>query len=244
MSITAHRHNLLAKLGSDIRRLREDQGISTGHAFSRVAAEWLGYDLDEDNFIDLKDRGIDFWFQSDAGFDIFQTKGRELAANGAINLDPLDDEGVKDLQAAKQFLLTKSEIEGMNEKLKKFRHEWDHSIGTRRMSKEPSPIIVNLGLVVLADDLTTPARDAFTAFCDSLADAAIAENVPIEFRAQLYTVNDLLEARWRLDNREWRDNRNEKKDWIKLHPEKVEDLLSTANSAVFYCSGASDEGGH
>jgi len=235
MSITAHKSNLLGKLKSDIQRFCEDQGLSSGNAFSRVAAGWLGYDLEDDNFIDSKDRGIDFWFRSDAGFDIFQTKSHECGTDGGVDLAPMDEEGVRDLQAAQKFLLTSFDPRGANEKLRKLRHEWDHAIGTSRISKEPAPIDVNLGLVVLSEGLTQGAEVALKSFCESLAGPAYVENVPVHFRARLYSVDDLLDARWRMDNREWRDKGGAKKDWIKLHPENIEDMLSTANSAVFYC---------
>lgn len=235
MSITAHKRNLLRKLGTEIHKYCEELGLSSGNAFGRVAAEWLGYDLEDDNFIDSKDRGIDFWFRSDAGFDIFQTKSHEFGVDDGVSLEPMDEEGVRDLRAAKEFLLTSFDPRGSNEKLRKFRHEWDHAIGTCRMSKCPAPIVVNLGLVVLAESLTQGAQVALNSFCESLGSPDYVENVPVEFRARLYTVDDLLDARWRLDNREWRDKAGVKKDWIKLHPEKIEDMLSTTNSVVFYC---------
>jgi hypothetical protein len=235
MSFSSHRHNLLQRLSSEIRGLAEERGISAFNAAARVAAEWLGYDLEEDNFIDQKDRGMDFWFQSETGFDIFQTKSHELLPNGDIETSAFDDEGVKDLTRAKQFLLAQSKTVKGNEKLERFLHNWDHAIGTRRLGKEPDPLIVNLGLVVLGDGLTKSGEDALQAFFDSLKTTAELSTVPIQFTARLYTANDLLEARWRLDNRKWRDRNGDKRDWIKLTPEKMEDLLSTANSAVFYC---------
>jgi len=104
------------------------------------------------------------------------------------------------------------------------------------MSKDPPPVVVNLGLVVLANGLTEDAQAAFKAFSGSLGAADFVGNVPVEFRARLYTIDNLLDARWRLDNREWRDRTGEKRDWIKLHPEKIKDMLSTTNNTVlFYC---------
>ncbi len=104
-SIAAHQKNLTAILAADIREVCEALGSTPDKAFSRVAARWLGYDLPDFQFIDgAGDKGIDFWFQSDTGFDIFQAKTHEVQ-DGTLDLSVFDDEGIKDLQQAKNFLL-------------------------------------------------------------------------------------------------------------------------------------------
>jgi hypothetical protein len=142
-----HRRNFLLDLASAIGDVQDRGAANTGHAFNRVAAEWLGYELPENNFVDgAGDRGIDFWFESDSGFDIFQCKSHELSETGDIVFDPFDNEGVLDLGRAKLFLETDGAPEIQNEALKTFRHAWEHAVSSRRASKDPEPLSVNLRL--------------------------------------------------------------------------------------------------
>jgi hypothetical protein len=233
-----HKRNFLSELASAIKEETSERGLpNTGHGFNRVSAEWLGYDLDDNNFVDgAGDRGIDFWFQSDSGFDIFQCKSHELSENGDLgDLTPFDNEGVLDLGRVKLFLESDLTPEIQNEPLKQFRHAWEHAVSSRRASKEPEPISVNLRLVVLGEGLTIPAQIEFDDFCASLAKPHSIGNVPLEYRASLCTVDRLLEGRWRLENREWKDSKGSKKDTVDLYPEKVEEALLKKGSAVFYC---------
>lgn len=236
MAGESHRRNLLSELASALRDVSERGSLTTGHAFNRVAAEWLGYEPEEGNFVDgAGDRGIDFWFESDSGFDIFQCKSHEFSPNAELDLSLFDNGGVSDLGRAKLFLLSEGPLETKNDALKNFHHAWEHAVASRRQTKDPEPIAVNLGLVVLGDGLTEPAQKEFEDFCELLRKPHGIGKVPIEFRAVLYGVEVLLEGRWRLDNREWRDSKGEKKDWVNLRPEKIDEALIKKDSVVFYC---------
>jgi AIPR protein len=231
-----HRNNLLFELADALRITSERNSLSPGFAFNRVAAEWLGYDLDEANFVDgAGDRGIDFWFESDSGFDIFQCKSHDLLPNLELDSGRFDSEGVSDLDRAKLFLLTDSEIDTQNEKLMNFRHSWEHAVSSRRAMKDPEPLAVNLALILLGEGLTPQAQKEFDDFQASLQKSHSIGTVPIELHASLYTVEDLLQARWRLDNREWRDSKGTKKDWVDLFPEEKDEALEKKDTAVFYC---------
>lgn len=233
-----HKRNFLLELANAIREETSERGLpGTGYGFNRIAAKWLGYDLDDGNFVDgAGDRGIDFWFESDSGFDLFQCKSHDLYENGEIDLSSFDNQGVLDLGRSKLFLESDRTIETQNEPLRKFRHAWEHAVSSRRSAKEPEPISVNLRLVLLGQGLTGPAEDEFRDFCDSLAKPHSIGRVPLEYRASLCTVDHLLEGRWRLENREWRDSKGAKKDTVDLHPEKFDESLVKKGSAVFYCN--------
>ena len=233
----AHKRNYLLELASAIREETSERGLANaGLGFNRVAAGWLGYDLDDSNFVDgAGDRGIDFWFESDSGFDIFQCKSHELTESGDVDLSSFDNDGVLDLGRVKLFLESDNPIESQNEALKKFRHAWEHAVSSRRTAKEPEPISVNLRLVLLGEGLTGQAQIEFDDFCASLTKAHSVGNVPLEYRASLCTVDQLLEGRWRLENREWRDSKGAKKETVDLHPEKIDEALLKKGSAVFYC---------
>ncbi len=231
----SQRANLLGALASAIRDESEQSGLLFEQAFSRIAAEWLGYALEEQAFIDTAgDRGIDFWFQSDAGFDIFQVKSHDPNDDGSLNTSAFDNEGVKDLNRASTLLLS-GIGEVRNSGLKNFKHHWEHAISSRRAAKEPPPIVINFGLVILGDSLTEGAKAEFDALAQAFATAKQISGVPLQFSAALYTVDDLLDRRWRLDNRSWKDITGSKKDYIDLSPDNLQQMLSTSDSAVFYC---------
>ncbi len=232
---TLHDRNLLSVLSQAIREISEQENIETDQAFNRIAADWLGYDTNSVAFVDGSgDRGIDFWFQSDSGFDIFQAKSHDLTEDGEIDLAPFNGEGIRDLERIKTFLIGGS-TDVRNPKLKQFRHSWDHAVSSRKLAKEPPPIDVNLGLVLLGDDLSREATADFEAFLASLDQELQVDGVPVQFVATIYKVSDLLDRRWRIDNREWRDITGSKKNFVDLTPDNIEQLLWTSDTAVFYC---------
>jgi hypothetical protein len=87
MSFLAHQRNLLHVLTLELKEKSENYGIPLDKAFNRLAAEWMGYQLEDNLFVDgAHDKGIDFWFQSDLGFDIFQAKTHVLGPDGELSL--------------------------------------------------------------------------------------------------------------------------------------------------------------
>ena len=71
--------NLKNEYIKNILSLSDDSGLVFDQSLVRITAEWMGYNLDEDNFVDgAGDRGVDFWYASDTCFDIFQVKCHEL----------------------------------------------------------------------------------------------------------------------------------------------------------------------
>ncbi|HEX3103817.1 MAG TPA: AIPR family protein [Terriglobales bacterium] len=235
MSFLVHQKNLLHVLSSDLKEKTENHGIPLDKAFNRIAAEWMGYQLEDQHFVDgAYDKGIDFWFQSDLGFDIFQAKTHVLDPDGELCLDAFDKAGIDDLQRAKNFLLGPP-VDIRNEELKNFWHRWQHAIDSRRGAEDEEPLKVNFALVLLGDGLYPGAVQDFDAFEASLESPEIVRDVPVQFSASVYGVETLIERRWREENRTWKDIAGAKRNTVDLHPETVEDALIKNNTAVFYC---------
>src|SRR5436309_7967944 len=124
LSQTTHRQTLIDILNEEIRQKASVENIPLHTAATRVLIEWLGYDKDDVEFIDVHDRGIDAWLATDSGFDIFQIKTHEPDPNDLLNLSLFDAQGVRDLERAKNFLLHERDINVQNKKLKQLLYRW------------------------------------------------------------------------------------------------------------------------
>jgi hypothetical protein len=102
------------------------------------------------------------------------------------------------------------------------------------MGETTEPLQVRLGLVLFGDGLTAPAQQEYDSFSNSLGGFQEYKGVPIEVRSKLYTVDDIIAARWRQDNREWRDQSGRKRNYIDLYPETLE-WIHGHQSAAFHC---------
>jgi len=226
--LEALRDNLLEKT---------ETGFTEYQAFNRIAAEWLGFEeLDEENFVDAGgDRGVDFWFASDSGFEIFQVKSHRLGASGEIQTELFDNEGVKDLPRIKALLMDETASKSDNTKVRRFKQEWDSAIARRRIGEQKDPFQVLVGLVLFGDGLTDPAQIEYDSVNKLLRQTQEYKGIPVEFRPKLFTIDDVVNARWRQDNREWRDRSLRRRDSVDLHPESVGKWISGTQSTIFYC---------
>ena len=234
-SFSILRSNFEATLADSLRAYSEELGLSATDALNRVSAQWLGYDLEDEQFVDGSgDCGIDFWFVHTNGFDIFQTKMHDLAPDGSIQRGRFDGSGIRDLQRARSFLLSDAPIESLNPRLQPLRSRWDFTIAGRRDTQEPDPVVVNLILLVLGDGLTPPAELELQRFSTSLQTADSFAGIPIGFKPALYTLDTLIDARWREQNREWRDVTGRKRSSITLSPHDAE-FVGGTKDVVFFC---------
>ena len=235
VSFNALRANFENALAELLRTRQIEKGLPLSAAFNRVAAEWLGYELEEYNFVDgAGDHGVDFWFSHPAGFDVVQTKVRELNKNGAIVRGRFDVSGVNDLRRVRAFLLEDKGADFNNKKLKKLKEKWDFEIAGRRQNRTDEPLVVNLILLVLGDGLTPQAQREFEVFASSLEKPDFVGKVQIQFRLALYTLDTLIEARWREQNREWRDKSGRKRNFVDLTPYN-NNWIGFSKDVVFYC---------
>lgn len=241
MVFDLHKQNIIGHFVNEVLEDMNEADRSLDSAFTRIAAKWLGYELDDEHFVDGSgDRGLDFWFPTDSGFDLFQVKSIENTDPIAISQAKFDKTGVMDLIRIKTYLTDEEGIPEHNEKLKMFKERWDHVISSKKLAvvdsdDEVSPITVNLGLIIIGNALTEQALDEFDAFKRSLAlPIQIHQNVKIEFRANLINISDIIEARWREENREWKNISGKKQNWIELRAENKQ-YLNNSKSALFYC---------
>jgi len=231
-----HRANLLDILKGSVQEKLETL-LLEHQAFVRVAAEWLGYgQLDEEeHFVDGGgDRGVDFWYATDTGFEIFQVKSHRLGPFGEILTKRFGSQGVQDLQRILTFLTHESAAAVDNKKLQRFRQQWEYAITRRRMGEATEPLLVRLGLILFGNGLTDPAQQEYDSFASSLGGFREYREVPIEVRSKLYTVDDIMLERWRQDNREWRDQSGRKRKTIDFYPESPQWIRGHHN-AIFHC---------
>ncbi|WP_066640188.1 AIPR family protein [Desulfolucanica intricata] len=241
MIFDIHKHNIIGHFVNEVLEDMNEANRSLESAYTRIAAKWLGYELDDEYFVDGSgDRGLDFWFPTSSGFDLFQVKSIESTEPIEISQANFNKTGVMDLIRIKTYLTDEEGIPEHNERLRGFKERWNHVISSKRLAvgdsdEEVSLITVNLGLIIIGNTLTEQAMDEFEAFKRSLAmPIQIHENVKIEFRVNLINISDIIEARWREENREWKNISGKKQNWIELHAENGQ-CLNNSNSALFYC---------
>jgi len=231
-----HFNNLIDHLEVQLHsKIEETENESK--AFTSLAADWLGYDLPEENITDGKDdKGIDFWFSTDSGFELYQVKSHKLTESGKLKLDKFNNEGINDLRRAAEFFLEASPKAPANQKITQLRKVWDMAIARRRLGEEPEPFDVFLKLVIFGRALTESAQSEFDTFKKIISREYLGE-LPINFRTRLINIDEILDEFWLKDNREWKDKNGKKKNTIDLFPEGKEEnkeWMRSKNSAVFY----------
>ncbi|WP_353894496.1 AIPR family protein [Proteinivorax hydrogeniformans] len=241
MVLENHRENIIRNFINEVVEEMNDNDRTLDASYTRVAAKWIGYELDEENFVDGSgDRGLDFWYQSYSVFDLFQVKTLDSTESSRISGGKFDKAGLLDLKRIKAYLTDEEGIPEHNNKLKLFKERWNHVVSSKRLAKKDSEentglITVNLGLIIIGNELTVQAMEEFDAFQRSLASPIkIHENVEIEFNLNLYDISYITDAKWRENNREWRNIDGKKQDWIKLQAERNQ-FLNNSLSSLFYC---------
>ena len=124
MSYQAQKRNYLEMLRNDLSVLINEDN-SEEDAFTRLAAQWLGYDdLDDEQFIFYRDRGIDFYVASPRLFEVFQVKSHRLTSLGDIDISTFDKEGVGDIRRACELMANPSAPTKTSEKVTAFLDKW------------------------------------------------------------------------------------------------------------------------
>lgn len=235
VSKSTHRQTFIYNLTEGIRQRASDESLSFHAAAAHVLLQWLGYELEDVSFVDDGERGIDAWSATESGIDIFQIRIHELGASGDLDLSTFDGQGVHDLERAKNFLLHERDTNVQDKKLKQLIHQWDSSIRSRKLEGSTIALPVTLHLVILGEQLTTQAYEEFRSFQISNEAILSVDEVPVQFHAVLYTVNEIIDGKWRESNRSWVDLQGRKREFITLRPWKEGAINDNAN-AIFYCS--------
>lgn len=234
--MSSHKLNFIQMLTENVVDKTEET-IDEASAFVRVAADWMGYDIDEDNFLDgAKDRGIDFWQSSDKGFDFIQVKSHQIF-DGKIELKKMNGSGVSDLRRILELLKLDQLPEEANLKVKRLLREWKIEVNKKALVEEPEPVNANIYLVIFAESLTDQAQEEFNAF-KSQNVSFVIRNVRIEVNIHLRTINELIDNKWRQLNQDWKDKSGNIRNYIELAPEldksQNPQWLPGATNAVFY----------
>lgn len=232
-----HRANYITMIEHQVADIQNERAIPEGQAFTHLAAQWLGYDLDDDHFTDSKsDRGVDFWFGADNGFEFYQVKSHELSSGGQLETRRFDRAGVDDLRRISELLGEEEPPPEANRKIQNLVREWNMALSKKRLAEDPEPIEATLVLVLFGDGLTDQAQAEYDIF--SKVPERKVGGVPIIIRARLLSVNDLIAARWRQLNRGWEDRTGAIRKTVDLYPEVLSGgpaWIPGHNSAVFYC---------
>ncbi len=244
-SDSIHRENLIDILTEEIIENAEDNHYPFYTASTRVLLSWLGYEIDQVHFIDSRDNGIDAWYiadnnkASDIGIDIFQVKTHQLTSEGRLCLDPFSNEAVNDLMRAKNLLLFNEGIKKVaTNALKELLVHWSYAMKSRADQGFSSVIPVTLNLVALGNTLTSQAQGEFDRLQSSCAELVDKDGVLIQFNVVLYTMDSIINTRWRENNREWKDRLGHKKTTLDLSPLRRgsgSGYISDNRNAVFYC---------
>lgn len=238
--------NFKSEFIKDVMVYSQQEQKTYDASFLHISAKWLGYDIPEDDYIDgAGDRGIDFWYASENSLELFQVKSHELDENYNIQNKKFDNDGVNDLRRIKAFLLDEEIPSNLKLELRKIKERWNYIIKSMKSDiefkniEQPDPFIVKCGLIIIGNELTQQASEEFNILKRECEEVIIlSEKVPVKFEITLLTLNDILNKKWREENREWKDIDGKSQKWIELRldkqPENKENWISTSKSVVLY----------
>ncbi len=152
-----------------------------------------------------------------------------------MNLGAFDGQGVHDLERAKTFLLHERAINVQSKKLKQLLQQRDSALRTHQYEDGSIELPVTLHLIILGDKLTPQAFAEFQAFQLSNTTTISVDGVPVQFHAGLHTIDQIIDEKWREENRDWFDNQKRRYDRISLCPGNEGYINDNAN-AIFYCA--------
>ena len=221
-------------LAEAIRLRSTEESLSFPNATARVVLDWLGHNLEDLTYIDSQDRGVDAWQWIGAGFDIFQFKTHEVNANLTIDTRPFDGSGVRDLERAKNLFLYERDTNVSQKGLKQLLHSRDSALRSHKLEGSTEAIPVTLHLVVLGEGLTAQAQAEYKAFQSSHGSSIHIDDTPVRILSVLHTIDDVIDGKWREQNRGWFDAKGNRHEKISLRPGNEGAISDNAN-AVFYC---------
>jgi len=235
VSQSPFRSTYLERLIDEIRNASLNDGLnSIATSATRVLMEWLGYDIEEVSFIDGIDRGVDAWIATDSGIELFQFKTHEFLDGDLPNLERFDSRGVADLSRALNFIHSEQVKDVQRKPLKELLSRRDSLLYSRNLRSDETALPITIHLVLLGDGLTKQGVSEFESFTESLQSMFQVNGNYVQYYAVLYTINDVLDARWREENHKWADQDERNIDEISLTLWSS-DYINDNQNAVFYC---------
>jgi hypothetical protein len=235
VSQSTHRQSFIAILADEIRDRASANSVPFHRSAVDVLLEWLGYNSSEVHVTEGSDRGIDAWVSADSGLEIFQFKTHQPTPEGIINLSPFNGQGVHDLERAQTFLLQERPDNVRQQELQQLLHLWHSQIYRHKLDEVANPIGVILHLVILGEGLTPQAQAEFEAFRAQSAAINDVNDAPVQFHVVLHTIDQIIDGKWREQNRDWKDLKGKKHERIQLTP-RNEAFISDHANAIFYCA--------
>jgi hypothetical protein len=235
-TILIHKQNYIDIIKNKIIENAEEHKLTYPNAAVRVCLKWLGYQLEDINFIDNKDSGIDAWYLTEGGINIFQIKTHELTSEGLINLARFDNSGVNDLTRAKNLLCSYNIKSNISNQIKSLLNQWSSLLRNNKEQEFQSSTLVTLNLIVLGEGLTPEAQSEFDRFQKINENPVDIKNMDVRFDAVLYNIDSIVKFQWEEKNREWENISGKKKTSIKLKPIKESEWINDNKNAIFYCS--------
>jgi len=228
--------NYLKLLKEEIDDSAENESCSFANASVRVLLDWIGYDIEDVHFLDNKDSGIDAYYLTETGIDIYQVKTHDLKESGELNLDGFNNSGINDLRRAKNLLCVHKKRSKISKQIKKLLSQWDYLLVESAEQERINPILVTLHLVVLGNCLTDEADEEFESFKKSNTEIVTIKNVSVKFDTVFYNIDDIIQRQWQEDNFQWKDINGNKKTSIELNILDGLGYISDNKNAVLYSS--------
>ncbi|MBD3174764.1 MAG: hypothetical protein GF320_06275 [Armatimonadia bacterium] len=237
--VDVHRHAYFGELMRQVDEVMAASGQQeVGPAFTRVAAAWMGLGTGEGDVEILDgpgDKGVDLWSTGPGSFLVYQAKAHEMGPHGKPTSLVFDSDGVEDLHRAFSLLASDEAPAPTSKGLHALWISLDHSLRQwADTGPEGEPLLLDLHLVILGNRLTKGGMEDLRSLDRMLAGVDEIRGFPVRCRAHLLTLDDLIAARWRQENREWRDLLGRKDEVVDLTAEDA-GVLGNGKGCVFYC---------
>ncbi len=164
---------LAANIARRIEETADQEELQQYDAWALVAAEIMGYDIEDGEFLRGNDGGIDFFYQGDRVYEVFQCKMHELTDVGAANTsDSFGPEGVNDLRRAMSILLKGQSPKNLDARIRSMKAQLLEDLSLVGADEDPekpdSEVTVHFTLLTLGDNLSPAAESEADAFRESL----------------------------------------------------------------------------
>ena len=227
------RSNLIGQLNWLLKRELDEEELPFDRAFSHIALDILGYDLDSGTMSDGKgDFGIDYWIVDEKAATIFQFKSHDFTETLNPNF-AADPKYLADLPRIQNLLTHLNEIPAeANAKVQDFVKELRSSVHRYSLTAHATdaPFEITIFFCCLAKRLTDQADEEFRRLGKD-------KNIPLGDQTLHVAIipimiDDLIAERWRESNTDWRTSSGQRDDKIELHVRG--EMISSAKSAVFF----------
>jgi hypothetical protein len=229
------RDNLTRQLSLALQRKLEEDDISFDRAFSLVALQILGFEVDSGVMADGRgDFGIDFYIVEERAATVFQFKSHDFTEGLNPNF-VADSKYLSDLPRIENLIENLDDVpSAANPKIKEFIKELRsaiHRYNLTRHSNE-SPFELSVFFCCLAKSFTAQAQIEFQRLSETKV--LIAGGQKIRVTVVPFFIDDLIAERWRESNTDWRTSSGKREDRIEFDVRGG--MIASAKSLAFFTS--------